>query len=292
LRTLVVAITLAAAHCAAQAAQCGPDKLGTSRILVVGAQGGVDVGLKTYPRTLALADHEVILTFDDGPASGATRKILDALAEQCVRATFFLIGRNARALPYLVQQEQREGHTIAHHSFSHPEATLRGLSDSAARADILRGMAADQSAASGEPASAGVPTSFADLRLRTPFFRFPGFADTPALLDWLNAGNVDAFGADIWASDWIRMTPRQELALTLSRLEKARRGIILFHDTHSWTADMMPAFLRELKMRGYRVVHMVPGPGFAETTPAPAGWTSETERVIDRLKPRLSPPAL
>jgi peptidoglycan/xylan/chitin deacetylase (PgdA/CDA1 family) len=282
---------VAAALGAAEAAECGPDKLGTSRVLPLGAQG-IDVGLKTYPRTLALADHEVILTFDDGPARGATRAILDALAAQCVRATFFLIGRNAEALPHLVQQEQREGHTIGHHSFSHPGATLRGLSDAAARADILRGMAADQRAANGEPASASVPASLAELRLRTPFFRFPGFADTPALLAWLNAGNVNVFGADLWASDWIAMSPQQELALTLARLEKARRGIILFHDTHQWTADMMPAFLRALKMRGYRVVHIVAGVGSAQTMPAPQGWSSETERIIDGLKRQSVAPTL
>ncbi len=52
---------------AAAAAECGPDKLGTSRVVAVGTQGGLEVGLKTYPRTIPLADHEVILTFDDGP---------------------------------------------------------------------------------------------------------------------------------------------------------------------------------------------------------------------------------
>ena len=47
---------------------CGSDALGTSRTLVVGTQGGPQVGLETYPRSLPLADHEVVLTFDDGPA--------------------------------------------------------------------------------------------------------------------------------------------------------------------------------------------------------------------------------
>jgi hypothetical protein len=45
--------------------------------------------------------------------------------------------------------------------------------------------------------------------------------------------------------------------------------------------------LRELKAKGYRVVHMVPGPGQAPTVPAPKGWFSETERVIGALRPRL-----
>ena len=66
------------------------------------------------------------------------------------------------------------------------------------------------------------------------------------------------FGADFWASDWNRMRPAQELALTLARLDAARGGIVLFHDTKSQTAAMLPAFLRALKLRGYKVVHVVP----------------------------------
>src|SRR5271166_1457226 len=60
-------IALIAGISAAAAAECGPDKLGTSRVAAVGTEGGLEVGLKTYPQTIPLADHEVILTFDDGP---------------------------------------------------------------------------------------------------------------------------------------------------------------------------------------------------------------------------------
>ena len=84
------------------------------------------------------------------------------------------------------------------------------------------------------------------------------------------------------------MSSHEELGLTLARLERAGRGIILFHDTHRWTADMLPDFLRELKKRGYRVVHIVPTSGSAATVDAPPGWTSETERIVSRLWPRLS----
>jgi len=65
------------------------------------------------------------------------------------------------------------------------------------------------------------------------------------------------FGADLWASDWNRMTPEAELHLTLARLAAAGRGIILFHDTKAQTAAMLPAFLRALKARGFSVVNAV-----------------------------------
>ena len=54
------------------------------------------------------------------------------------------------------------------------------------------------------------------------------------------------------------MTPEQELRLILSRIDRVGRGIVLFHDTKAQTARMLPAFLRELKRRGYKIVHVIP----------------------------------
>ncbi|MBV9136705.1 MAG: polysaccharide deacetylase family protein [Hyphomicrobiales bacterium] len=253
------------------AAACDNGALGTSRILPVGTQGGLEIGLKTYPRTLPLADHEVVLTFDDGPLPATTGKLLDALKAQCVRATFFMVGRRAAAAPSLVKRVAAEGHTIGYHSFSHP--LMRMLSDEAARADIEKGFAAVDQAVYGS--AADTP--------RTPFFRFPGFADTPALNNWLASRNIGVFGTDMWAADWWPMTPEAEEAAILARLEKEKRGIILFHDIRAQTVAMMPSFLRELKARGFHVVHLVPGPGHAETRDASPGWSSETERVLAEI---------
>ncbi|WP_245454156.1 polysaccharide deacetylase family protein [Aquabacter cavernae] len=220
--------------------------MGTSRVMEVPA--GVQVGTKSFPTTLPLAEKEVILTFDDGPWPGTTAAILDALKARCVRATFFLIGQNAKARPELVRRQIAEGHTVAHHSMTHPTETLAKMPFEAAVGEIDRGMAADDLAAYGS--AAGAP--------RVPFFRFPGFASTPRLLDNLSARGISVFGADFWASDWNRMTPAQQLELVLGRLEAAGRGIVLFHDTKAQTAEMIPAFLDALAQRGYRVVHMVP----------------------------------
>ncbi len=95
--TLVAAMAWSAA---AQAADC-PRKgaLGTSRILSVDAATTPRVGLKSFPQTLPLDDREVVLTFDDGPWPPTTRRVLAALARECVRATFFLIGKSAARTP-------------------------------------------------------------------------------------------------------------------------------------------------------------------------------------------------
>src|SRR5690242_21859771 len=99
----------------APAAECPrKDALGTSRVLAVDPAAWPRVGLKSFPQTLPLEDREVVLTFDDGPWRQTDQKILAALAQECVRATFFLIGRNAAAQPDMVRRMAAEGHTVAH----------------------------------------------------------------------------------------------------------------------------------------------------------------------------------
>jgi hypothetical protein len=200
---------------ALQAAPCAnPDALGTFRSMQVGTSGGLAVGLKTYPQTLKLADHEVVLTFDDGPSAKTTPHVLDALKHECIEATFFLIGRNAAANPQLVRRELAEGHTLGHHTFSHP--FLRGMPLEKAEAEILKGFAADEAAAYGAAANPD--------QLLVPFFRFPGFADSEPILAWLAARNIGVFGADLWASDWVPMAPEAQEKLLFNRLDFPRVG--------------------------------------------------------------------
>src|SRR5579871_6617272 len=223
-----------------------PDALGTSRILSVDARTTPWVGLKSFPQSLPLADHEVVLTFDDGPWPPTTSRVLAALAQECVRATFFLIGRPVSAHPELARRIAAEGHTVAHHTWSH--RSLKRVKLETATEEIDRGISAVEMALHGKAAT--TPT--------TPFFRFPGFESTPATLELLRSRGIVVFGADLWASDWNRMTPKQELKLIIERLNAAGKGIILFHDTKAQTAAVLPAFLRYLRNNGYRVVHVIP----------------------------------
>jgi len=237
----------------AAAAPCpgNPDALGTERVLAVDAASTPRVGRKQFPVTLLLRPKELVLTFDDGPWPTTTPRILDALKHECVLATFFLIGRNVAAHPELARRELAESHSLGHHSYSHP--LLGRMALARAEANIDRGIAEDEFALYGKRRSK--PT--------TPFFRFPGFVSSPALLERLQERHIVVFGADVWASDWVPMTPAQELRLILSRIERLGRGIVLLHDTKAQTAAMLPAFLRELKKRGYRIVHVVAAGGSA-----------------------------
>ncbi|MCS0505232.1 polysaccharide deacetylase family protein [Ancylobacter mangrovi] len=230
-------------------------KLGTERVLEVDPHH-LQVGTKHFPQTLDLAEGEVVLTFDDGPHPGATEAVLKALAQQCTRATFFVIGRNAAAHPALLKQILAGGHTLGYHSQTHP-MTLADLPFDKAVADIEKGFATVDKAAYGK----------AGAQPRVPFFRFPGFGSSPQLLAYLDKRGVGVFGADLWAGDWNPMTADQQLKLLMSRLDRQRRGIILLHDTHQQTAKMMPAFLAELHRKGYHVVHVVPAGPVTATAP-------------------------
>jgi peptidoglycan/xylan/chitin deacetylase (PgdA/CDA1 family) len=242
---------------AAQAADCPrAGTLGTSRILAVDPAATPRVGLKSFPQTLPLADREVVLTFDDGPWPATTSRVLAALAQECVRATFFLLGRSASAHPALVRRMAAEGHTIGHHTFAHHN--LKYLKPGDAEAEIDKGIAADELALHGGTTT--IPG--------TPFFRFPYFESTPQMLDRLQSRGIAVFGADLWASDWNPMTPQEQLKLLVDRLRIAGKGIILLHDPRAQTAAMLPAFLRHLRDNRYRVVHVEPAPrgvGIART---------------------------
>lgn len=241
------ALAALAAIGSVEAADCPrKDTLGTSRVLRVDAKTTPRVGLKSFPETLPLADHEVVLTFDDGPRPPTTSKVLAALAQECVRATFFLVGRSAAEFPDLVKRIAREGHTVGHHTWSHPH--MARIPADAAKYEIDRGIATDEMALHG--VSTTTPS--------TPFFRFPYFESTPAELELLQSRGIVVFGTDLWASDWNDMTPEQELKLITERIAAAGKGIILFHDAQARTAAMMPAFLQYLRENGFRVVHIVP----------------------------------
>jgi peptidoglycan/xylan/chitin deacetylase (PgdA/CDA1 family) len=248
MRTLVAAALAAMASiAAAQADECPrKDALGTSRVLAVDAATSPRVGLKSFPQTLPLEDHEVVLTFDDGPWPATDQKILPALAQECVRATFFLIGKPASEHPELVRKMAAAGHTIGYHTWAH--RNLKYLKPDAAIDEIDKGISAVEMALHGK----------ATTTPSTPFFRFPYFEMSPPTLENLEKRGIVVFGADFWASDWNKMTPQQELKLLTERLSVARKGIILLHDPKAQTAAMLPAFLRYLRDNHYRVVHVVP----------------------------------
>lgn len=81
----------------------------------------------------------VALTFDDGPTREDTQEILDALAAEDVRATFFVVGSEANSAPKSVASLAAGGHQLANHSWSHPRMVLLGQEAIASRSKTLIG---------------------------------------------------------------------------------------------------------------------------------------------------------
>src|SRR5215469_4822169 len=166
-----VAASLLTIGAVAHAAECdNPDALGVSRILEIDPTAQPKIGTMSYHDSLPLNDHEIVITFDDGPLPPHTEKILEILAAQCVKATYFMIGRMAIAYPESVRKVAAAGHTIGTHSQDHPWFTR--LSPAKAQDEIDQGFASVQ-AALGD-----------DYKI-APFFRFPGLlhrADAEAYL--------------------------------------------------------------------------------------------------------------
>ena len=92
---------------ASQTCPGNPDALGTSRVLPIDFGDYQQLGRMQYPDSLPLDDKEVVLTFDDGPLPPYTNQILDILAAQCVKATYFMVGEMARAFPPSVRRVYR-----------------------------------------------------------------------------------------------------------------------------------------------------------------------------------------
>src|SRR6478672_4042720 len=100
MRSTIAACTILVLLGTANAEQCPPGALGVSRTIEVNSNEHPRVGSMQYPETLPLNDHEVVLTFDDGPVPRYTNPVLETLASECVKATFFMVGQMARAQPY------------------------------------------------------------------------------------------------------------------------------------------------------------------------------------------------
>ncbi len=214
-----------------------------------------------YDETLPLQDHEVVLTFDDGPLPPYTAKVLDALASECVKATFFLVGQMAETHPALVRREYQEGHTIGTHTQHHPY--LNRLTADAATKEISDGIATVGKIL-------GSPGAVA------PFFRFPYLDPKPAKDALALKLGLVVWSTDFHASDWNPLSPEQVAAIALARLERNKKGILMLHDIHERTALAMPSILSELNKRGYRVVHVVPADAAHPKTAASPGQRSAT----------------
>jgi peptidoglycan-N-acetylglucosamine deacetylase len=221
-----------------------PNALGTSRVLTISPSEFNKIGRMQYKQTLPLNDHEVVITFDDGPLPPYSNIILDILASQCVKATYFLIGRMAHQYPSIVRRIYNAGHTIGTHTQNHPLA-LQRVPLQRVGSEVDGGIAS-------------VDAALGDPKALSPFFRIPGLAKTNAIDNYLASKRLVTWSADVVADDWFRRIAAKTIVQrAIQRLEAKGRGILLLHDIHPATAIALPMLLKELKARGFHVVQVV-----------------------------------
>jgi peptidoglycan/xylan/chitin deacetylase (PgdA/CDA1 family) len=216
--------------------------LGVSRTVEIDTTGGPGFGTEHYKAYDFLQDKEVVLTFDDGPQKYTTEAVLKALHDECVKATFFSIGKMALGYPEIIREVAKAGHTVGTHTWSHKAiGKLKTFEDG--KDEIERGFSAVHRAVGGPIA---------------PFFRFPTLVDTKEAVAYLGKRNIAMFSTDIDSVDYRTQTADHLVKSLMQKLDKRGKGILLMHDIHKRTAQALPVILAQLKAKGYRIVHMTP----------------------------------
>jgi peptidoglycan-N-acetylglucosamine deacetylase len=274
---------------AVSAAECPPGALGVSRTIVVDPMEHVRVGSMQYSESLPLKDHEVVLTFDDGPLPPYTSRILDTMASECVKATFFMVGRMVRGYPSIVRRIYNEGHTVANHSQNHPFTFHK--------------MTVDQASKEIEDGFESLRTALGDPRAVSPFFRIPGLLRQNSVEQYLAAHGDMTWSVDFLADDWTHINAKEVAKRAINRIEARGRGILLLHDIQPATALAFPEILAELKARGFKIVHVVPATAdrpktvaepelwAARRTPEQKVWPRTLVVGMEEPEPVLNAPA-
>src|SRR6202007_2587764 len=104
--------TLSAPVALAEECPGHPDAIGTSRTIVVDPPAHPRLGPMHYPESMPLRDHEVVLTFDDGPLPKNSNQVLQILADNCAKATFFEVGEQSKANPEGIRKLVEDGHRL------------------------------------------------------------------------------------------------------------------------------------------------------------------------------------
>ncbi len=218
-----------------------PNALGVERVVEIDTTGGPGFGFEHFKAYDFLRDHEVVLTFDDGPWPGNTERVLKALADQCTKAMFFNIGEHAGWHPEIVKEVAAAGQTIGSHTWSHKD--LSKLSEDDAKAEIEKGIAAVSIALGNKPVA--------------PFFRFPALRHPPELLKYVGSRNIGVFSTDMDSFDFKMRRPEQVIKSVEAKLKKRGKGIILMHDFQHATSEAIPTILKWMKDNGFKVVQVV-----------------------------------
>jgi peptidoglycan/xylan/chitin deacetylase (PgdA/CDA1 family) len=226
----------------AKAACANPNALGIARTVEIDTTGGPGFGFEHFKELDFLRDKEVVLTFDDGPWPENTPSVLKTLADECTTGIFFSIGKHATYYPEILKQVYAAGHTVGTHTWSHATLTNKKLTEDQRKEEIEKGISAVKWALGGVAPA--------------PFFRFPALQHPPEMVTYLGTRNIAMFSCDLDSFDFKARNAKQVIDVTMKKLNKLGKGIILMHDFHKHTAEALPELLHTLKAGGFKVVAM------------------------------------
>lgn len=177
----------------------------------------------------------IAMTFDDGPVSANTTRLLDMLKRRNIMATFYVIGTRVQNNQSLVRRMVAEGHEVGNHTWTHGKLTT--MSDSKVRWELDKTRDAIVAAAGVKPRTMRPPYGALSTRQRSMIFREYGY---PTIM-W-----------DVDPQDW----KKPGVSVVRNRiLSKTKNGsIILLHDLHSASVDAVPSTLDALLNKGYKFV--------------------------------------
>ena len=204
--------------------------------------GGIKVIFRGDPKR-----KEIALTYDDGPIEGSdsdhgTRALLRVLAEFNVKATFFMVGQNAKAFPHLVKLVKAHGHSVANHTRTH----ARGVGMPKLSVAAMR----DEVATSKDMIETALGT-----QTPMPLFRLPYGAGVHTERVNKIVGESHPFNIfwTIDSNDW-RRPGQQALVDCVLDSHQINGAIVLFHDHGQHVAPVTRQILSTLIPRGYRFI--------------------------------------
>src|SRR5262245_3604426 len=189
---------------AKSAAKCdNPNALGVARTVEIDTTGGPGFGFEHFKQLDFLRDHEVVLTFDDGPWPNNTPAVLKALADECTTGIFFPIGKHATYHPEILKQVYAAGHTVGAHTWSHANLNNKKLTEEQRKDEIERGYAAVKWALGVSP---------------SPFFRFPALQHPPEMVTYLGTRNIAIFSCDLDSFDFKSSKPQAVIDTVMKKV--------------------------------------------------------------------------
>lgn len=193
---------------------------------------------KSFFSSLPTYNKKIALTFDDGPDSHTTVKVLDILEYYNIPATFFVIGQNIDKHREVIYRAIKNGHEIVNHSWSHIRPT------SVSAAELISEVEKTQA-------------KLQEMGITTKVFRPPYGLITPQQMEALKGLGYKAIIWSVDSMDWYTTNPQEIVQCVLSNVHPG--AIILMHcagghDNRSGTIEALPLIISVLKKEGYEFV--------------------------------------